>query len=696
MYGVLSQPVVHAVNPNIISFQGKVVNADGTNVTNGTYSFDFVMYDDPTLGTPNDGVRDKWRELGKSVTVTNGIFQTNLGSATALPDFNANPSLYLAVRFNVDAAGYMTPRVQMASVPYALNADRVGGVAASALGQLASNQTWTGINTFQPTSNSVGALLVRDQNSKNVLAVSTTAGSVILGDTSASGVTGKLVFNTSNNLNSVTLQGGATASSFTLTMPVSAPALSQCLQNDGTTIGQLTFSTCGDNISVNGSTATDANFLDSVATTSVAGTSFVLNSVVNPDTISLTISTANGSLAGIVTAGTQTIGGDKTFTGSSLFGNLTSVGIINLNTTGTGVTTIGSTAAGTITLTTSGITTVNNQNNIIIGTGYSNSDTTLSALTLDSSSTYVETANTCTTSVNSGSIYYNSTSNSVRGCINGVWEDIVSTASLGLQLFGIIPDSGPDPGNWIGINTTLANNGPCKVYMGSVTTAIRWTGCTAYSGGRKIIVTAQTSDQAVTTGAGVWAHVCFNGINNQPTITQSVTETTGWPTFSASSPVLCLASVLTTNAGGGRITGIYDVRTFTTSLKEVVNNVTNNPSNGWIAVQTTTAGQVTRSATVAAIGTVRGVYVAVTNAGVTANSMNAIIATTGPAYVKATAGTAQQLVVNGITAGYATPTATNQTVNYNLLGIALSAFSNTCGASLDNCRGSIAVNINLR
>src|SRR5579864_1386717 len=63
----------------VINFQGKVVNADGTNVADGNYNFDFVLYDDPTLGSPSDGVHDKWHELTKSVAVKNGVFQTELG-----------------------------------------------------------------------------------------------------------------------------------------------------------------------------------------------------------------------------------------------------------------------------------------------------------------------------------------------------------------------------------------------------------------------------------------------------------------------------------------------------------------------------------------------------------------------------------------------------------------------------------------
>ena len=134
-----SKPVA-ATNPNLISFQGKVVNSDGTNVANGTYSFNFVLFDDPSLGSESDGVHDKWHELGKSVPVTNGVFQTELGSSTALPDFSQFSALYLGVKFNGDTAGYMTPRIHLDSVPYAKysdNAGALGGLVAGNFVQLA-------------------------------------------------------------------------------------------------------------------------------------------------------------------------------------------------------------------------------------------------------------------------------------------------------------------------------------------------------------------------------------------------------------------------------------------------------------------------------------------------------------------------------------------------------------------------------
>jgi hypothetical protein len=307
-----------AANPNLISFQGKVVNADGTNVANGAYNFDFVLYDDPTLGTPSDGVHDKWHELTKSVTVTSGVFQTNLGSATALPDFNANPSLYLAVRFNADAAGYMTPRVQMTSAPYALNADKVGGVAASSIVQLGATQS----GNINISSGTITSGLINGQTintSASFTGTLSVAGASSLALGTASTNDGSIIFRSSGGANTVTLQAPSTnpGSSYALKLPITAPALGECLQNDGTTIGQLVFASCaaggGDNITVNGSLATDANFLNTVASASVAGTTFALNTGATPDAITLTVSDASATVSGVVTANAQTIGGLKTF-----------------------------------------------------------------------------------------------------------------------------------------------------------------------------------------------------------------------------------------------------------------------------------------------------------------------------------------------------------------------------------------------
>ncbi len=108
-----------------INFQGKVVNkTTGTNIADNSYTFVFTIYDAASGGST------LWTET-KSVTVTNGIFQTLLGSDTALPasiDFNTD-NIYLGINFNSD--GEMSPRVRFAAVPQAFNAQKVAGLTVT-------------------------------------------------------------------------------------------------------------------------------------------------------------------------------------------------------------------------------------------------------------------------------------------------------------------------------------------------------------------------------------------------------------------------------------------------------------------------------------------------------------------------------------------------------------------------------------
>ncbi len=111
-----------------INFQGKVVNADGTNVANGNYDFVFKLYSVDTAGT---AIWTETRTGGNQVTVTDGVFQVNLGSVTALPgsvDFNTD-NIYLGVTFHTDSE--MTPRVRFTAVPYAFNADKIHGLTVT-------------------------------------------------------------------------------------------------------------------------------------------------------------------------------------------------------------------------------------------------------------------------------------------------------------------------------------------------------------------------------------------------------------------------------------------------------------------------------------------------------------------------------------------------------------------------------------
>mgnify|MGYP001585353540 CR=1 FL=1 len=106
-----------------INFQGKLVNNPAaTNVTDTGYTVVFTLYDNASGA--NTAL---WTET-QTVTTVDGIFRVALGSVTAFPaNFNFNwDGLYLGIKVNADSE--MTPRIRMAAVPFAFNAEKVSGL----------------------------------------------------------------------------------------------------------------------------------------------------------------------------------------------------------------------------------------------------------------------------------------------------------------------------------------------------------------------------------------------------------------------------------------------------------------------------------------------------------------------------------------------------------------------------------------
>lgn len=287
-----------------VNFQGKVVNTNGTNVADASYSFRFRIYTStaPTDATNSCSANSCMWEETKNITTVNGIFQTELGDTTTLPgsvDFNSD-TLYLAVKFTTDTE--MSPRIRLAAVPYAFNADNLDGLSAAAFVQLtpgsaqsgtidvtgniksggilqgntvdaatsaaldigttnatvinlnenttvASGKSLTANGTvlLQNSADSATAFQVRNLGNKQLLTADTTSGQVLLGHAGASGLDGKLVFNNASNAFTVTLQTGVTSASYSMTLPTAIGSTGQCLAA-GTVAASnvpLTFTTCG-------------------------------------------------------------------------------------------------------------------------------------------------------------------------------------------------------------------------------------------------------------------------------------------------------------------------------------------------------------------------------------------------------------------------------------------------------------------
>ena len=101
-----------------ISYQGRLADSGGNPLT-GMYNLEFRIYDVPSGGTA------LWEEFwtgGNSVAVSDGLFNVMLGSidntlAAAIEGYN---ELYLGITVGTDSE--MEPRVQLGSVPFAMQA----------------------------------------------------------------------------------------------------------------------------------------------------------------------------------------------------------------------------------------------------------------------------------------------------------------------------------------------------------------------------------------------------------------------------------------------------------------------------------------------------------------------------------------------------------------------------------------------
>ena len=97
--------------PQTMSYQGVLANADGTEVSDGTYSLIFSIYDTATGGSA------LWTET-RTVAVSDGEFNEILGSTNPL-NIAFDRTYWLGL--TVDGSSELTPRMELAASPYSLN-----------------------------------------------------------------------------------------------------------------------------------------------------------------------------------------------------------------------------------------------------------------------------------------------------------------------------------------------------------------------------------------------------------------------------------------------------------------------------------------------------------------------------------------------------------------------------------------------
>ena len=114
----LRAPAAASTSTGTIAYQGRLADADGTPITD-TVNMEFRLYDVASGGI------FLWEELwtgSNGVQVSDGLFNVMLGSLTPIPQsvIAGHDSLFLGITVGTDDE--MEPRVQLGTVPFAVQA----------------------------------------------------------------------------------------------------------------------------------------------------------------------------------------------------------------------------------------------------------------------------------------------------------------------------------------------------------------------------------------------------------------------------------------------------------------------------------------------------------------------------------------------------------------------------------------------
>ena len=115
----LRAPMLAGDSTTTISYQGRLADSSGDPVTTSGVGMQFRLYNTDT------GISSLWEEPHTAVPVEDGLFHVLLGSVNPIPVslLSGNSTLWLGITVGSDSE--MTPREQIASVPYAMVASTV-------------------------------------------------------------------------------------------------------------------------------------------------------------------------------------------------------------------------------------------------------------------------------------------------------------------------------------------------------------------------------------------------------------------------------------------------------------------------------------------------------------------------------------------------------------------------------------------
>jgi len=182
-----------------IAYQGRLADSGGNPLTTSVNMI-FRLYNAATGGAP------LWQENWtgpNSVQVSDGLFNVMLGSLTAIPQgvITGNPTLFLGITAGTDDE--MAPRVQLGSVPFAVQAltvpdgsittDKIadGAITSDKLGQsIHSESTFTmtlpsWVSTTSKTTAAFGSVTLPEKSDLYIMSMWTLQNNTAVGGLSA-------------------------------------------------------------------------------------------------------------------------------------------------------------------------------------------------------------------------------------------------------------------------------------------------------------------------------------------------------------------------------------------------------------------------------------------------------------------------------------------------------------------------------
>ncbi len=166
---LFATPVSAALPVSIISYQGRLLNSNRAPVSDTSASMIFQFYTASSGGTClwSNSSATCASATARTVTLTDGLFSENLGDTAASPAYAAisdsvfgeNASVYLQITIGGET---LSPRKQIVSAPFAINALLLNGFAtedngSTAAGIVALNSSGNVVFTGNPASSGIDA-----------------------------------------------------------------------------------------------------------------------------------------------------------------------------------------------------------------------------------------------------------------------------------------------------------------------------------------------------------------------------------------------------------------------------------------------------------------------------------------------------------------------------------------------------------